>query len=113
MREKRKKIASLSFVLWGEVAWGQFTSPPVTIAFPHVVAGGDPNGPHFVTLLQIVNNNSASITAHVALSSDSGSPVAVLFDDQGPQGTIDLKMDGGQSRQIQISISGAITSRWM
>src|SRR2546430_8477296 len=108
-----KKIASLLFVLWAEIASGQVSYPPVTIAFPHVVAGGDPNGPHYVTLLQIVNNNSRSTTAHVALSSDSGSPVAVLFDDQGPQDTIDLKMDGGQSRQIQISIGGAITSGWM
>src|SRR5207249_10428049 len=80
-----KKIAFLLFVLWAEIASGQVTYPPVTIAFPHVVAGGDPNGPHYITLLQIVNNNSASITAHVALFSDSGSPVAVLFDDQGPR----------------------------
>ncbi|PYS12026.1 MAG: hypothetical protein DMG15_15775 [Acidobacteria bacterium] len=79
-----KKIAFLLFVLWAEIASGQVTYPPVTIAFPHVVAGGDPNGPHYVTLLQIVNNNSASTTAHVALFSDSGSPLAVLFDGQGP-----------------------------
>ena len=108
-----KKIAFLSFVLWAEVASGQVTYPPVTIAFPHVVAGGDPNGPHYVTLLQIVNNNSASTTAHVTLFSDSGSPLAVLFDGQDPQSTIDLKLDGGQSRQVQININGAITVGWM
>src|SRR5438876_11153659 len=107
-----KKIAFLSLVLWAEVASGQVTYPPVTIAFPHVVAGGDPNGPHYVTLLQIVNNNSASTTAHVTLFSDSGSPLAVLFDGQDPQSTIDLKLDGGQSRQVQININGAITVGW-
>ena len=108
-----KNFTILFVLICARVASAQVTYPPVTIAFPHVVAGGDPNGPHYVTLLQIVNNNSSSTTAHVALSSDSGSPVAVLFDDQGPQDTIDLKMDGGQSRQIQISIGGAITSGWM
>ena len=108
-----KKIAFLLFVLWAEIASGQVTYPPVTIAFPHVVAGGDPNGPHYVTLLQIVNNNSASTTAHVALFSDSGSPLAVLFDGQGPQSTIDLQLDGGQSRQVQITINGPITAGWM
>src|SRR5213594_2943708 len=108
-----KKIAFLSFVLWAEVASGQVTYPPVTIAFPHVVAGGDPNGPHYVTLLQIVNNNSASTTAHVTLFSDSGSPLAVLSDGQDPQSTIDLNLDGGQIRQVQININGAITVGWM
>src|SRR2546425_11553259 len=98
-----KKIVFLSFVLWAEVASGQVTYPPVTIAFPHVVAGGDPSGPHYMTLLQIVNHNSASTTAHGALFSDSGSPPAVLFDGQVPQSTMDLKLDGGESRQVQIN----------
>src|SRR3989475_5929576 len=108
-----KKISFLSFVVGGGFGWVQFTSPPVTIAFPHVVAGGDPNGPHYVTLLQIVNNNSASTTANVSLFSDSGSLLAVLFDGQDPQSTIDLKLDGGHSRQVQININGAITVGWM
>src|SRR3989475_5455309 len=108
-----KKISFLLLGRGGGFGSGHFTRPPVTIAFPHVVAGGDPNGPHYVTLLQIVNNNSASTTAHVTLFSDSGSPLAVLFDGQYPQSTIDLKLDGGQSRQVQININGAITVGWM
>src|SRR5438094_9769974 len=108
-----KKVGFLLFVLWAEVLSGQVTYPPVTIAFPHVVAGGDPNGPHYVTLLQIVNNNSASTTAHVTLFSDSGSPLAVLFRGPDPESTIDLKVDCGQSRQVQISINAAIAVGWM
>src|SRR5437763_15661199 len=107
-----KKIAFLSFVLWAEVASAQVTYPPVMIAFPHVVAGGDPNGPHYVTLLQIVNNSAASTAAHVTLFSDSGSPIAVLFDGHDPQSTIVLKLRGGQSRQEQININGATTVGW-
>src|SRR5437867_12185847 len=110
---RMKKFGFLLFVLWAEVLSGQVTYPPVTIAFPHVVAGGDPNGPHYVTLLQIVNNTSASTTAHVALFSDSGSPLAVLFDGQGAQSTIDLQLDGGQSRQVQININRPISAGWI
>ena len=109
-----KKIAFVAVVLWARVASAQVTYPVLTIAFPHIVAGGDPNGLHYVTVLQIVNNNSAATSAHVALFSDSGSPLAVLFDAQGPQSSMDLKLDGGQSRQIQISINAAaITTGWM
>src|SRR5947209_19630186 len=97
-----KKIAFLSFVLWAEVASGQVTYPPVTIAFPHVVAGGDPNGPHYVTLLQIVNNNSASTTAHVTLFSDSGSPLAVLFVGQNRHSRINPNLTGGQRVNVKI-----------
>ena len=63
-----KKIVFLSFVLWAEVASGQVTYPPVTIAFPQLLPGGDPSGPHYMTLLQIVNNNSASTTAQVQIN---------------------------------------------
>src|SRR2546430_6256740 len=80
-----RKLPLLLFLLYAKVAFGQVTYSTVTIAFPHIVAGGDPNGGHYVTLLQIVNNNSAATTGHVSMFSDSGTPLAVLFDTQGPQ----------------------------
>src|SRR5439155_20146882 len=108
-----RKLPLLLFLLYAKVAFGQVTYSAVTIAFPHIVAGGDPNGGHYVTLLQIVNNNSAATTGHVSMFSDSGTPLAVLFDTQGPQSTIDIKLDGGQSRQIQINLNGPVTAGWM
>src|SRR5947208_16808399 len=104
-----KKIAFLSLVMGADVASVQVTYPPVTIAFPHIVAGGDPNGPHYLTLLQIVNNNSASTTAHVTLFSDSGSPLAVLLDGQDPHSPTDLKLHRGPSGHVHMNINGAIT----
>jgi hypothetical protein len=109
-----KKIAFLLFVLSSNFAFGQVTYIPVTVAFPQIVMGGDPGGQNYVTLLQVVNNNSAFIIGHVSLFSDNGSPLAVLFDGQGPpQSTMDLKLNSGQSRQIQITLNGSITAGWM
>src|SRR2546428_4616893 len=108
-----KKIALLFVLLSSDFTFGQVINPPVTIAFPHVVAGGDASGQHYVTLLQAVNNNSAPTTGHVSLFSDSGTPLAVLFDGQSPQSTIDIKLDSGQSRQIQITLNGPVTGGWM
>jgi hypothetical protein len=42
------------------LAFGQSVSSSVVLAFPQVAVGGDPAGLHYVTILQIVNNNSAA-----------------------------------------------------
>ena len=108
-----KKIALLLFLLSCDYAFGQVNYVPVMVAFPHIAVGGDPNGQNYVTLLQLVNNNSSFTIGHVALFSDSGAPLAVLFDGQGPQSTMDVKLDSGQTRQIQITLNGIITAGWM
>src|SRR5262249_58008041 len=95
------------------VAFGQVTYVPVAVAFPHVAIGGDVSGLNYVTLLQVVNNNSSFTTGHVELFNHDGSPLSALFDGQGPQSTIDLTLPAGESRQIQLTLNGAVTSGWM
>src|SRR5262245_5289593 len=82
-RMKCRLFALLLFLLPAQVALGQVTSPPVTVAFPQLAMGGDTDGQNYVTIIQVVNNNSGTITGHIALFSDSGSPLGVLFDGQG------------------------------
>src|SRR5207302_2857071 len=108
-----KKIALLLFLLSCDFAFGQVTYVPVVVAFPQIAVGGDPGGQNYVTLLQVVNNNSSFTIGHIALFSDSGAPLAVLFDGQGPQSTMDVKLDSGQTRQIQITLTGIVTPGWM
>src|SRR6266481_2126088 len=108
-----KKIAFVLILAWCDLAFGQSTFVPDTVDFPHIVAGGDPAGQNYVTLLQFVNNNSSSTKGHVSLFSDSGSPLAVLFDGQGPQSTLDIQLNPGQTRQIQLTLKGPITGGWM
>jgi len=103
----------LVLLLSSHLAFAQVTYVPVTIAFPQIVAGGDAGGQNYVTLVQVVNNNSSAITSHIALFGDNGSPLSVLFDGQGPQTTMDVKLDSGQSRQIQITLNGPVTAGWM
>src|SRR5207302_994310 len=68
---------------------------------------------NYVTLVQLVNNNSASTTGHIALFSDSGAPLAVLFDGEGPQSTMDVQLDSGQTRQISLTLNSIVTPGWM
>src|SRR5262249_47931480 len=108
-----KKIALVLLLLCSHMAFGQTNFVPVPIAFPHLAAGGDPAGTNYVTLLQIVNNNSASTTGHITLFGDSGSPLGFLFDGQGPLSTLDVKVDPGQTREIRLTLNGPVTSGWM
>jgi hypothetical protein len=103
----------LLLLVLSHAAFGQATFTPVDLGFPHIVVGGDADGLNYTTLLQVVNNNSATITAHVALFTDSGSALAVLFDGTGPQSTADLTFAAGESRQIRLTLSGTITQGWM
>ncbi len=100
-------------LLFANLAFGQGTSLPVFVDFPQIAVGGDAGGPNYVTLLQIVNNNSATTTGHLALYLDDGSQLAALFDGQGPQTSMDIPLASGESRQIQLTMNGAITTGWM
>jgi hypothetical protein len=108
-----KKISLVLLLVWSDFTFGQTTFVPVPIAFPHVVAGGDSGGQNYVTLLQVVNNNSASITGHLSLFGDTGSPLAVFFDGHGPQATLDISLVPGQTREIQVTLNGPVTSGWL
>jgi hypothetical protein len=57
-----------------QLAFGQSTFPNVVLAFPQITVGGDPAGLHYVTILQIVNNNSAASNGRFELLSDNGLP---------------------------------------
>ena len=108
-----KRILLLVLLLSSHSVFAQVTYVPVTIAFPQIVAGGDAGGQNYVTLVQVVNNNSSATTGHIALFGDNGSPLGVLFDGLGPQTSMDVKLDSGQSRQIQITLNGPVTAGWM
>ena len=108
-----KRLAIVLLFVWCDFAFGQTAFVPVTITFPQIAAGGDAGGVNYVTILQIVNSNSAPITGHVSLFADNGSPLAVLFDGQGPKSTLDIGLAAGQGREIQITLNGPVTPGWM
>src|SRR5262245_53857461 len=112
-RMSRRFFELILFMLWTGLAFGQVTYVPTSLAFPQITVGGDTGAQNYTTIVQIVNNNSTSTTGHIALFSDSGSPLAVQFDGQGPQSAMDVTLGAGATRQIQLTLSGAITPGWM
>jgi hypothetical protein len=110
---KSRLIALIMFLAFADVSWGQVTFSPVPLAFPQIAVGGDTAGLNYTTLIQIVNNNSASTTGRITLYSDSGSALAVLFDGQAPQSTMDFTLVPGATRQIQLTLNGDVTAGWM
>ena len=106
-------ISALMLLFFANLAFGQITYAPVDLAFPQIAVGGDPGGQNYVTVIQIVNNNSTSTTGHIALFSDSGSALSVQFDGQSPQSMLDVTLASGATRQIQLTTSGDITAGWM
>jgi hypothetical protein len=106
-------ISALILLLFANLAFGQISYSPVALAFPQIAIGGDPAGQNYVTVIQIVNNNSTSTTGHIALFSDSGSALSAQFDGQSPQSTLDVTLASGATRQIQLTTSDAITAGWM
>src|SRR5438552_9295135 len=108
-----KKIGLVLLLVCPGIVFAQTTFVATTVAFPHVVAGGDPGGVNYVTLVQLVNNNSVATTGHMSVFGDNGSPLNVLFDGQGPLSTLDIKLDPGQTREIQLSLTGPVTAGWM
>src|SRR5262245_2493215 len=106
-------ISALMLLLFANTAFGQIAYSPVALAFPQIAIGGDPAGQNYVTVIQIVNNNSTSTTGHIALFSDSGSALSAQFDGQSPQSTLDVTLASGATRQIQLTTTGDITAGWM
>jgi hypothetical protein len=108
-----RSIALWLFICFADVALAQSTFIPVSIGFPQIAIGGDQAGQNYITIIQIVNNNSAATTGRISLYGGSGAPLQVLFDGQGPQATLDLTLQPGQTRQIELSGAGEITAGWM
>ncbi len=106
-------VPLLLLLVWASTAFGQVTFTPVPIAFPQIAIGGDTNGQNYVTLIQVVNNNSANTTGHLVLYSDTGSALSAMFDGQGPQSSIDIALTAGEARQIQVTLNGPVTAGWM
>src|SRR5689334_22092618 len=106
----RVSAAVLLIVFCTAVAFGQTTFIPQILAFPQIAIGGDADGVNYVTLVQMVNNNSAAITGHVALYADNGSALSAIFDGQGPQSSLDMTLASGEARQIQITLNGVVTA---
>ena len=108
-----RKTILLLLLLSAGFAFGQQTaSIPVSVDFPQIAIGGDDDA-NYVTLLQIVNNNSIATTGHLALYANDGSGLATLIDGQGPQTSMDISLAPGQTREIQLSASGPIKTGWM
>src|SRR5436190_3454582 len=108
-----KKIGLVLLLIWPGIVFAQTTFVATTVAFPHIVAGGDAGGINYVTLLQLVNNNSVSTTGHITLFGDNGSPLSVLMDGQSPLSTLDVALSPGQTREIQLTLNGPVTAGWM
>jgi hypothetical protein len=110
-----KKLLTLLplILLFSAPVFAQVSFGSDVISFPHIDVGGDPAGLNYVTLVQLVNNNSANIAGHLSLFSDSGAALSASFDGQAPSAALDFTIDSGATKQIQISLSGAITSGWM
>jgi hypothetical protein len=110
-----KRIVFIAWLLFisTECVFGQSSFLPVTVAFPQIAIGGDLTGQNFVTLMQVVNNNSAYTFGHLTLYSDSGTPLSALFDGLGPQSSLDIPLDSGQTRQIKVTLNGPVTGAWM
>src|SRR6185369_777934 len=103
----RYRIAAVVVGLFiANMAFGQAQFQGVGVAFPQIVVGGDPTSTNYVTILQLVNNNSASTGADIALFGDSGSPLSVSFDGQSPQATMHVTLNSGEARQLQLTFSG-------
>jgi len=107
------KRIGLLFLLLADFAFGQGTSLPVAVRFPQIAVGGDAAGANYTALLQVVNNNSAATTGHLTLYADAGTALSALFDGQGPQSSVDISLQPGRARQIQLTMNGPLTTGWM
>ena len=109
----RRIIAVLLLLFSAGPALGQVTFSPIPLAFPQIAIGGDEAGQNYVTLIQIINNNSATITGRISLFADNGAPLSASFDGQNPQSTLDVTLASGEARQIRLTLAGVITAGWL
>ena len=94
-------------------SYGQVAFSPVPLAFPQIVIGGDPTGVNYTTLIQMINNNSATVTGKLSLLSDSGSALQGSFDGQSPQTSLDISLGPSEFRQIAVTLEGGVTVGWL
>ena len=100
-----KKAALLLFVLLcAAPAFAQQSFQSTNVWFPHLDVGGDPNGLHYVTLVQAANDSSAFLQGTLTVFSDAGTPLSVSFDGGSPATSLQFSLDSGVTRQIQVSL---------
>lgn len=108
-----KKAALLILVLFfASPSFAQISYVGTNQWFPLVTVGGDPNGLHYDTLVQISNNSSSFETAVLTVFSDTGSQMAVSYNGGAPvtSYTVTPALNSGVAQQIQITATGAITN---
>jgi hypothetical protein len=115
LEESMKRTTLLLFVLLCTApVFAQNGFQPTNVWFPHIDVGGDPNGLHYVTLVQAANNTSSFSIGHLVVYSDTGTAQSVSFDGQAPATSLDFSLDSGATRQIQVSLgSTTITPGWL
>ena len=110
----RQLIVAVMLIFGGaHLAFGQAVFPPAALAFPQIAVGGDAGAENYATLIQIVNNNSAPTAGRIELLSGDGSPLAVLFDGEGPISSAEIPLESGETRQIRLTMDGPVTAGWL
>jgi hypothetical protein len=106
-------LAALMLLVLPQLALAQTTTfVPSTQVFPHIAFGGDSAGAHYITVIQIVNNNSVATTGHFDLLSDTGTALTALVDEQDLS-SFDVSLTPGETRQIIVRSNGPVASGWM
>jgi hypothetical protein len=109
-----RKAAFLLFAFFcAAPAFAQVGFKSTNVWFPNMDVGGDPNGLHYVTLVEASNNTSSFSTGVLTVYSATGTAMPVSFDGQAPAASLNFEMDSGVVRQIQISSTGEITQGWI
>lgn len=109
-----RKAAFLLFALLSAApAFAQAGFKSTNVWFPNMDVGGDPNGPHYDTLVEASNNTSSFLTGVLTVYSATGTAVPVSFDGQAPAASLNFELDSGVVREIQISSTGEITQGWI
>jgi hypothetical protein len=109
-----RKAAFLLFALFcAAPAFAQVGFKSTNVWFSNMDVGGDPNGLHYVTLVDASNNTSSFSTGVLTVYSATGTAMPVSFDGQAPAASLNFELDSGVVRQIQISSTGEITQGWI
>jgi hypothetical protein len=109
-----RTAALLLFMLFiASPAFAQVGFQPTNVWFPNMDVGGDPNGLHYVTLVEASNNTSSFLTGVLTVYSATGAAMSVSFDGQAPATSLNFELDSGVVRQIQISSTKEITNGWI
>jgi len=107
------RIFLLLFLATAATSYGQVSFQSVILAFPQVAVGGDPGGPNYTTLIQMVNNNSVNVTGTLTLLSDSGTAMQASFDGASPQSMLQVTIGPSEFREIAVTLDGSLTVGWL